>query len=71
MSARDRQPPTDADVLRCGLALWGQNAGKLWTNIDSTERVLMAYARPGAAWRASDDALKPFSTQGAHHAHLS
>lgn len=61
-----RDPIDTASVLRAGAALWERNAGRLWRNIDATERVLMAYVHPAAAWRAADSLLaEPGRTQRA------
>lgn len=52
--ARNRAPIDDNALIRCGEELWKRNEFKVWENIDATERVLMAYANPRAAWLASD-----------------
>lgn len=53
-------PVSDATLIGIGRHLWARNEGRLWANIDSTERVLMAYAKPGVCWALSDaDALAP------------
>ncbi len=53
--------PMSGETLRAaGAHLWARNEGKLWSNIDASERVLMAYAKPGICWALSDaDALRP------------
>lgn len=63
-----RDPLSDESVLNVGRILWEQNAGRLWSNIDSTARVLMAYYHPGAAWRAADYLLQPMQPSDAHRA---
>lgn len=52
--ARNRAPIDNDSLMRCGAELCRRHEGKLWSDIDPTERVLMAYANPRAAWRASD-----------------
>ena len=53
-------PVSGETLIGCGLQLWARNEGRLWADIDSTERVLMAYAKPGVCWALSDaDALRP------------
>lgn len=63
-----RQPLGGSSLVRIGELLWERNQGRLWSNIDSTERVFMAYAKPGLCWAASDESLKPCSVLGQHHA---
>jgi hypothetical protein len=58
----------EESAVAIGHLLWKRNQGRLWANIDSTERVFMAYARPGLCWAASDEALQPFSMRGQHRA---
>ncbi len=61
--------PMSGETLRAaGAQLWERNKGRLWANIDPTERVLMAYAKPGPCWAARDDLLQPCAVSGWHHA---
>ncbi len=64
--SRDRAPMSAETVLQAGRELCARNEGRLWANIEPTERVLMAYARPGAAWAAGDEYLRPTSVGGRH-----
>ncbi len=64
--SRDRDPMSDATILQAGRELCRRNEGRLWCNIEPTERILMAYARPGSAWAAGDEYLRPTSVGGQH-----
>lgn len=54
-------PMSDEQVLHAARHVWARYEAVPWGRVPPTERVLMAYANPSAAWGASDDLLAEFA----------